>query len=223
MHTNVIILNTLFGISQERYYILIAGHNKSSTTLHRSMTSSTQALSLLCEMLACLLVQCPSKFLSPLRIHFKVMQKKCLLCSLPRKELWNCPCQRWGGGRCQGCTRWQAVGSYISGPIHPFALSCCISWEWCLICPNKEVCDEIYSLKLRFQFLFVFPVLDIRVAVRVFANGQYFKHQNAVRPNIAPGNLKKGERTTMIIGRWCDRVYSQDTTLRFVSLDFPFW
>ena len=75
MHTNVIILKTLFGISQERYYIFIAGHNKSSTTLHRSMTSSTQALSLLCEMLACLLVQCPSKFLSPLRIQFKVMQK----------------------------------------------------------------------------------------------------------------------------------------------------
>ena len=75
MHTNVIILKTLFGISQERYYIFIAWHNKSSTTLHRSMTSSTQALSLLCEMLACLLVQCPSKFLSPLRIQFKVMQK----------------------------------------------------------------------------------------------------------------------------------------------------
>ena len=75
MHTNVIILNTLFGISQGLYYIFIARHNKSSTTLHRSMTSSTQALSLLCEMLACLLVQCPSKFLSPLRIQFKVMQK----------------------------------------------------------------------------------------------------------------------------------------------------
>ena len=75
MHTNVIILNTLFGISQGRYYIFIAGHNESSTTLRRSMTSSTQALSLLCEMLACLLVQCPSKFLSPLRIQFKVMQK----------------------------------------------------------------------------------------------------------------------------------------------------
>ena len=84
----------------------------------------------------------------------------------------------------------------------------------------------MYSLKLRFQFLFVFPVLDIRVAVRVFANGQYFKHQNAVRPNIAPGNIKKGERTTikpfLIVGRWCDCVDSQDTTLRFVSLDFPF-
>ena len=55
--------------------IIIAWHNKRSTTLHRSMTSSTQALSLLCEMLACLLVQCPSNFLSPLRIQFKVMQK----------------------------------------------------------------------------------------------------------------------------------------------------
>ena len=62
-------------ITRALLYILIAGHNKSSTTLHRSMTSSTQALSLLCEMLACLLVQCPSKFLSPLRIQFKVMQK----------------------------------------------------------------------------------------------------------------------------------------------------
>ena len=79
MHTNVIILNTLFGISQERYDIFIALHNKSSTTLHHSMTSSTQALSLLCEMLACLLVQCPSNFLSPLRIQFKVMQKMAAL------------------------------------------------------------------------------------------------------------------------------------------------
>ena len=80
MHTNVIILNTLFGISQERYYIFIAGRNQSSTTLHRSMPSSTQALSLLCEMLACLLVQCPSKFLSPLRIQLKVMLKN--VCSV---------------------------------------------------------------------------------------------------------------------------------------------
>ena len=80
MHTNVIILNTLFGISQERYDIFIALHNKSSTTLHHSMTSSTQALSLLCEMLACLLVQCPSKFLSPLRIQLKVMLKN--VCSV---------------------------------------------------------------------------------------------------------------------------------------------
>ena len=87
MHTNVIILNTLFGISQERYYIFIAGHNKSSTTLHRSMTSSTQALSLLCEMLAYLLVQCPSKFLSPLRIQFKVMQKMPALQSTSKRAL----------------------------------------------------------------------------------------------------------------------------------------
>ena len=80
----------------------------------------------------------------------------------------------------------------------PFILLPCLvvfpeNGKWCFICLNKEVCDEIYSLKLRFQFLFVFPVLDIRVAVRVFANGQYFKHQNAVRPNIAPGNIKKGK------------------------------
>ena len=83
MHTNVIILNTLFGISQERYYIFIAGRNESSTIslkLHRSMPSSTQALSLFAEMLACLLVQCPSKFLSPLRIQLKVMLKN--VCSV---------------------------------------------------------------------------------------------------------------------------------------------
>ena len=79
---NVIILNNLFWMPC--YCTFVAGENKSSTRLHHSMTSSTQALSLLYGMLACLLAQYPSKFSPPVRTQFKVIKMKCPFCTSKR-------------------------------------------------------------------------------------------------------------------------------------------
>ena len=60
-----------------------------------------------------------------------------------------------------------------------------------------------------------------------FRQWSIFQTSECRTPKHRSCNVRKGERTTMkpflIFGRWCDCVYGQDTTLRFVSLDFPFW
>ena len=62
---------------------------------------------------------------------------------------------------------------------------------WTGFSPQKYLRQEKYSLKLCFQLFLVIPVLHITVAVRIFSDGQYFKHQNAKGPNIAPENGNK--------------------------------